>query len=239
MIKSFLIYIPSSAKSVKSAKHAQKIAKEVGGIDIELWEGVSKYDSFNIALEKKLHYASVNKSYIGSGYIDCEIGAFLSHMSLWEKCIELNERIMIMEHDAMFSREFEDYEYDGILNLGKPNWGSRVWEELGKGVFERFDCKNEHYPHDPYNKKLFDKKHCQCDTKWLFGAHTYIINPRSAKILIEDAKENGIYAADIFIRTELVNIADQLPHNRSQVSDFSLIQKTYRTNLKSSNDAWK
>ena len=103
MIKSYIIYIPSSTKSVKSAKKAQKIAKEVGGIDIELWEGVSKYDSFNILLEKKLTFMPVNKSYIGSGYIDCEIGAFLSHMSLWEKCIELDERIMVMEHDAMFS----------------------------------------------------------------------------------------------------------------------------------------
>ncbi len=232
MIKSYIIYIPSSTKSVKSAKHAQKIGKEVGGIDIELWEGVSKYDSFNVLLEKKLTFIPVNKSYIGSGYIDCEIGAFLSHMSLWEKCIELDERIMIMEHDAIFSRKYEDYEYDGILNLGVPNWGSKVWE--GNGVVERVDCEKFHTSHDVYNED-----YCQCDTKWLFGAHTYIINPRSSKILIEDAKKNGIYAADIFIRTELVNIADQLPHNTSQVSDFSLIQKSHRTDLQSSSDAWE
>jgi len=236
MIKSYIIFVPISKRSIDCAKQSVKIAKEVGEVDVELWEGVNKFDSWKIMDDKNLRYRSVNKSYIGSGYIDCEIGAFLSHMSLWEKCVELNDRIMVMEHDAVFKNKFEDYYYDGILNLGRPNWGSRVWD--GEGVVERQNCDKVHNPHDPNSRFHFSQESCQCDSKWLFGAHTYIITPRVAKILIEDAQKNGIYATDIFIRTDLVNIADQLPHSTVQESDFSLIQKPHNTELKSSNEAW-
>ena len=50
--------------------------KEVGEVDVELWEGVNKFDSWKIMDDKNLRYRSVNKSYIGSGYIDCEITSF-------------------------------------------------------------------------------------------------------------------------------------------------------------------
>tara|TARA_B100000287_G_C20626358_1_gene777986 strand:+ start:970 stop:1668 length:699 start_codon:yes stop_codon:yes gene_type:complete len=231
MIKGYVIYIPSSTRSVEVSKECLRVAKDVGKIDVELWEGVDKHNSWNSMLEMGLKILPVGGSFVTMGYIDSEIGAFLSHLSLWKHCVEINERIMILEHDAMFQREYEDIEYDGILNLGVPNWGTKKWK--GNGVKERVDCKEYHHAHDVYNKK-----HCQCDSKWLFGAHTYTITPRCAKILIDDAETNGIFATDIFIRTELVNIADQLPHNTIQESDFTLIQKTHRTELISANEAW-
>ena len=235
MDKKYIIHVPSSKRSLDSAIRSIKIAKQVGKIEVELWDGVDKRNSWIIMENKQMKMRSVNDSYIGSGYMDCEIGAFLSHMSLWEKCIELDERILIMEHDATFQNEFTHEYYDGILNFGIPNWGSRVWDDVKEsGVVEREDCDKFHDPHDVYNPN-----NCRCDTKWLFGAHTYSITPRVAKILIDDARTNGIYALDRFIRTDLVNIADYLPLITRQDSDFTLIQKKHRTKLISANEAWK
>tara|TARA_X000001382_G_scaffold116984_2_gene96387 strand:- start:883 stop:1581 length:699 start_codon:yes stop_codon:yes gene_type:complete len=232
MIKGYVIYLPSSKRSVEVSKKCLEVAKNVGKINLKLWKGVDRSNSWKVLFENNMKVLPIGGSFVTMGHIDSEIGAFLSHFSLWEECVRINERIMVLEHDALFQRKFEDFEYDGILNLGVPNWGTKKWE--GKGVVERVDCKEYHHAHDVYNKK-----HCQCDSKWLFGAHTYIINPRCAKKLIQDAKNNGIFAADIFIRTELVNIADQLPHNTIQDSDFTLIQKQHRTELISGDEAWK
>ena len=69
-------------------------------------------------------------------------------------------------------------------------------------------------------------------------SHGYIISPSASKKLIESAYKDGIYVGDRFIRTEIVNIADQLPHRIRQESDFTLLQKTENTNLISANEAW-
>ena len=86
---------------------------------------------------------------------------------------------------------------------------------------------------------IFNDEPCKCETQWLFGAHAYIITPKEAKKLINDAYNKGIFATDLFIRTEIVNIADQLPHSIKQVADFTLIQKAEKTKLISSKEAWK
>lgn len=234
MIKSYVIYVESSDRSVNCAKKSQKIAREIGKIDIELWPGIDKYNVWDELEKKDLDIIPVYQSYISSGYMDCEAATFLSHMSLWEESVRINERIMVLEHDATFQREFVDYEYDGILNLGIPNWGTRKWTDELDDIYIREKCTNEHYPFNVY-----DDKFCQCDTKWLFGAHAYIITPKEAKKLINDAYNNGIFATDLFIRTEIVNIADQLPHSIKQIADFTLIQKVGKTNFISGEEAWK
>ena len=234
MIKSYVIYVSVAKRSVESAKKVVKAGKEIGGIDLELWDGVDKYHVWNELEKKDLKIIPVHKKYIGSGYMDCEAATFLSHMSLWEESIRIDDRILILEHDAIFFKKFIDYKYDGILNLGIPNWGTRKWTDELDDIYIREKCTNEHYPFNVY-----DDKFCQCDTKWLFGAHAYIITPKEAKKLINDAYNKGIFATDLFIRTEIVNIADQLPHSIKQVADFTLIQKAEKTKLISSKEAWK
>ncbi len=249
MIKSYVIYVSVSKRSVESAKKVVEAGKEIGGIDLELWEGVDKYNVWN-ELEKKdlniipLHIRAQTysyKKYNGFGYMDCEAAAFLSHMSLWEESIRIDDRILILEHDAIFHRKFVDYEYDGILNLGTPNWGIRKWTDELDEIRIREKCRNNHSPwiyalNEADEVVILDDEFCKCETQWLFGAHAYIITPKEAKKLINDAYNYGIFATDLFIRTEIVNIADQLPHSVKQVSDFTLIQKYGN---KSGARAWK
>lgn len=52
------------------------------------------------------------------------IGCFYSHYSLWEKCVQLNEPIMIFEDDVKFYRKFYPVDFEGvlILSLGKSSF---------------------------------------------------------------------------------------------------------------------
>ena len=58
------------------------------------------------------------------------VGCFYSHYTLWEKCVELNEPIMIFEDDVKFYRNFEPVEWDGVLvlALGKQTYLSDPWK---------------------------------------------------------------------------------------------------------------
>lgn len=44
-------------------------------------------------------------------------GCFFSHWNLWQKCIELNEPIVILEHDAIIQRKWESLLIKDIVKL--------------------------------------------------------------------------------------------------------------------------
>lgn len=50
------------------------------------------------------------------------LGCFYSHYRLWEKCVELNEPIMIFEDDVVFTRTYHPVNFQDvlILVLGNP-----------------------------------------------------------------------------------------------------------------------
>jgi GR25 family glycosyltransferase involved in LPS biosynthesis len=61
------------------------------------------------------------------------IGCFYSHYKLWQKCVELNERIFIFEDDVLFVRDYTPVEFDEVLivALGKELYRTKL-----KDVFE-------------------------------------------------------------------------------------------------------
>lgn len=52
------------------------------------------------------------------------VGCFYSHYALWEKCVELNEPIMIFEDDVKFFRGYSPVAFEDvlILSLGKSSF---------------------------------------------------------------------------------------------------------------------
>jgi len=220
-MKSYVIYLPKSELSTKSANNVIDVAKKVGNVEVELWEGVDKFQAESL-LEKYQYLPDINR-FTAFSYFEPALGCFFSHHSLWEESVRTNERIMILEHDALFYKEFIDCEFEGVLNIGKPLWGGRNWNESKNGLLER-DCDNEH---NLFNTS--DYSYCQCDTPHLYGAHAYIVTPKVSEMLLEKAKIE-IVPADCFIEshryaTMRIPVADYLPHCVEQVQRFSLIQR--------------
>jgi len=234
-MKSFVIYVDTSDKSVKSAEQTQNSFKDKLGIDVALSKGVNRDNVWQTFVDSDFNILDIQ--HFGGGTIDAEIATFFSHYNLWLKCIELNEPILILEHDAiltdtplsllMMNYHLEKFKGD-LLNLGKPNWGSywyknfeSEWLTKTDGIHKRDICENKHNIYQVWDT---EKGLCHCDTMWLFGAHAYLLNPKGATKLVEGTSK-GILPADVYIRTNLLDVYDYLPHPIKQVEEFSLIQR--------------
>jgi len=55
-------------------------------------------------------------------YSNGAVGCALSHLQLWEKCIELNKPIVIMEDDVIVSRDYNKHMNNLMNNLAPKNW---------------------------------------------------------------------------------------------------------------------
>jgi len=124
-IKAYIIHLSKIENSLRSALRLKKELKQFN-IKSELFEGsygdVTKeqYQLMNrehhpwtfkgprklVSEEHKIRQSSPGV-----------IGCFDSHYRLWEKCIELNEPIMIFEDDAQVIRRFYNVEWDEVLSL--------------------------------------------------------------------------------------------------------------------------
>lgn len=226
MLDSYIIYLPKSEKSKSIVNNSIDRFKKIYGTSPVKWAGVDKYDVWQKFIDSDFKLNDIRRF----SNIDCEIATFFSHLSLWEKCIEVNKNILILEHDAWVDKKIDERVlelYNGeVLNLGIPNWGSFTngptiksnWLSKPDGLYQREICDREHDLKNPMRKGI-----CHCDTLFLFGAHAYVVTPRGARKLIDDCK-NGILPADVYIRTDLVTIHDLLPHSIRQKSNASFIQ---------------
>lgn len=125
-------------------------------------------------------------------------GNFLSHYYLWLKCIEINEPLIILEHDGYMIRPMPDNILDifpDVLKLDRFNPYERDYNELiEKSLNEPFTVK-------PIEK--IKKKKCGYYT---WGSYAYIIKPIGAYKLVEYIKSNGFLPTDNQIASGVVDI---------------------------------
>ena len=137
---------------------------------------------------------------------DAAAGCFLSHFTLWEKCIELNNPIIIFEHDAVIIDKLPSFILDGtgfdqLVNIGIPGHDEfKIPKFTGVGL-------------------LF--------SSWpqFKGTHAYAIKPIGAKALIDQAKKNTT-AADMFLNSNTFPFLEELyPWPVSVDPRFTTIQR--------------
>ena len=169
-MKAFVITIQNNRKSVKSANRCIESGKRFG-IHVEQHTAFTPADSpMKIASEKQIPIEGFEEVY--SRFENC-LAAFLSHHSLWEKCLEINEPILILEHDAVFVNQLPPFFVHPIVNCGKPSYGRyRTPRTLGENP-------------------LLSKR-------YLPGAHAYYVEPTGAFALINKAKTHAA-PTDVYI----------------------------------------
>lgn len=116
------------------------------------------------------------------------IGCFYSHYSLWRKCVELGEPIMIFEDDVKFYRPWSPVDWEGVLILS-----------LGKSSFLN----------EPYKTYLENPRGTPQPMPWrqfsMPGASGYAIKPDAALALCK-AYRNYFYPADNAINKSVCNL---------------------------------
>lgn len=116
------------------------------------------------------------------------VGCFYSHYRLWQKCIELNEPILIFEDDVLFEREFIPVEWEEVLLLC-----------TGKEAHE----------HEFYSPKLYAPtgEPCAVDlpNTSMPGAVGYGLTPAGAAKLVEYYKKEYL-PADVALNQFVVRL---------------------------------
>lgn len=119
-------------RAVKLAAKAKKILypysiknRVLGDKDLERIIRPELLEEF----KKKYHYQiterqAISEEHVGKLSRPGVVGCFYSHYSLWQKCVDLDEPIMIFEDDVKFYRGWNPVTFDGvlILSLGKSSF---------------------------------------------------------------------------------------------------------------------
>lgn len=127
------------------------------------------------------------------------MACFMSHYRLWKKCVEDNEDLIVLEHDAKFIRKLDidlqrETSYD-VVSLNDPRGATRkaaLYDELIQK--HRDDKPVVTVPWiDDYNTP-----------QGLPGNSAYYITPRGAEKLLSLVKEYGAWPNDAIMNKQLM-----------------------------------
>lgn len=124
------------------------------------------------------------------------IACSISHMRAWQECVNANEPIMVLEHDAVFLRRFiyDDYWQEnftgGIVGINDPRGATRKSK-----VFYNKTVNRPGFRPCPYVDEVGDTP----VPNGLAGNSAYIIKPRAADALLEKTARIGIWPNDALI----------------------------------------
>jgi len=125
------------------------------------------------------------------------VSCLLSHMRLWKLATEIKETIIILEHDALFTKHFnlknlKDNFTGGIMGLNNPIGATRKAALYDKIIKNR-DSIN-------YDAPWIDDKHIP---QGLAGNSAYLIKPEAAQHLLNKINEIGMWPNDALICKQL------------------------------------
>lgn len=135
-------------------------------------------------------------------------GCFFSHFYLWERCIKLNEPIIVLEHDGYFIRKLPKNiltQFTDVLKLDRldpynKKYNSKLDNE------QQYDIIVENYL-NPSPKNL--KKHNI--ENYFKGAYSYVLKPSGAEKLVFSSKTYGHRPADQQINDRLLELKTTIP----------------------------
>ena len=185
VLGAFIIHLPKVPISVQLAERCLETCDSVGQ-KAELFEGFDG-TSGNIDVPKHLENQSWVKWLKVTDHFQSstEIACSLSHIALWVKCMEEDRPLIILEHDAIMVKPYNNHPvFNAISYLG-------CHEQLG--------C--HHLPITP--------AHSSINHNWHFinRAHAYCVDPQVAKRLFINVLDRGIFeSADVMIKCDDVAI---------------------------------
>lgn len=158
-------------------------------------------------------YRGLDHKPYGGDYA-ARVGCFVSHYMLWKHCKTINEPVLILEHDAVFVRDFAPFEFDHICMINDPRgatprgeWWSMKMIDRGPGVWPK--------------TTVFDDKR----PDGLAGNSAYVIKPHAAEKLIRLVDTVGAWPNDALICRQLFDgLQEHFPFITEVQSERSTIQ---------------
>jgi len=115
----------------------------------------------------------------------------LSHFSLWKKCVDLDEPIVVLEHDAYFTRKFNPDDYAdeewGVIGLNDPRGNTRKGQKFDSMISRQTGLQRVPQIDDASEPPL---------PMGIAGNSAYIIRPHAARDLLAKTLEVGMWPND-------------------------------------------
>lgn len=188
MVKIFIINLNKSTDRrenfIKNNSKYLSLSKNMND-DYTFFEAIDG-NSININLlpDSILQKKSVN-------YTKGSIGCALSHLALWEKCIELNEPILIMEDDVILHSKFMSHlnnVYNNMLPIGwdivQLSYNCDSIISYHNTVYEKCVCSFSQKKTTQQDIDLFILSKINPTVRKLihsFGTSSYLLSPSGAK----------------------------------------------------------
>ena len=163
-----------------------KTFNENNSIEYELYQAV---DGKSISYERlKEQGYDVNHNWtdpiLGTTLTKGEVGCFLSHWQIWNKCIEKNESIIVLEDDAILTDRFNMEEIESL----PYDFVYLAYHEMGEKI--KID--------DTFSKPVYP-----------YWTLAYMIRPEAARILVNNEAKRNILPVDEYLPTMMkkLNVA--------------------------------
>jgi GR25 family glycosyltransferase involved in LPS biosynthesis len=216
-MKNFIICLSKIEASLATAEHLKQ-QLEFFGEDVELFEGTYGNDAV-IMMEQEGRVfhpwgikgpncpADPNDKSVLKASTPGVKGCFYSHYRLWQKCVELNQPIIVWEDDIVLSRAYYPIEFQDVLviALGHPT--------KSQGYLQYLEDPTGHPRAQEYRQTSMP------------GCCGYAIKPHAAKKLL-DVYEQTFLPADNAINQYHVRI--QI-HN--YITGTALVEKDGKQSL--------
>ena len=132
------------------------------------------------------------------------ISCMVSHMRIWQLSAGGNLPIVVLEHDALFTRKFVASDFPklggGIIGLNDPRGATRKSAVYYDKVISAPALSKE-YPHIKEAPYVDDDK---LAPQGIAGNSAYIIYPRAAGHMLNLVKEYGLWPNDALMCKQLV-----------------------------------
>ena len=205
-MKAFVITLLKDKYSVESAENTIKTARQMNDdLHIEMFRAVTpdkiKDNTYSYPKEGE---TSTYEDMTLIGYkakdVSKKIACSLSHMYLWNKCVEMDEPIMILEHDAVFTRKFR---LSKLMNAIED--GDIVMINDPRGATRRGQLYHENIVRWDYGLHVVDGVNSSDENvpDGLAGNSAYIITPAAAKKASELQSSIGIWPNDALLCKQL------------------------------------
>jgi GR25 family glycosyltransferase involved in LPS biosynthesis len=125
-----------------------------------------------------------------------KVACSLSHMRAWQKCVDLDEPIVIFEADAVITRKLDFSELDGhkLVGLNDPRGATRRSDTFHNIASSYLGVQGV-----PTVNRADENPVPQ----GIAGNSAYYIEPEGAKLLLKGADEYGMWPNDAFMCKEL------------------------------------
>ena len=210
-MKAFAIVVPGNKTSMAGFAELQDSYEKYGHDDgLEMHEAVTvdKVEliaggnglTWNYPWEGKV--SDIKSGLIKSAYPTADkrkrISCFMSHWYLWQKCVKLDETILILEHDSRLIKKlpadstFARSPYD-IIGINDPSMATRKSKVYHDMILEREEFFQPVPRIDEFNIP-----------QGLAGNSAYVIKPEGAQHMLNLADEYGMWPNDALMCYQLV-----------------------------------